>query len=444
MKGGSSMYRYQREALEKQQDRNRGYNPDKVCPPHLSQDKRYISLMGSMSHTYGNALAFMQNHIINLFPKDLFKTIHVNSKIAHRQIRSTGYEYTKKTKPMIIFRPRIADVNDERFLKGTTLIERHGDLYSTWGSTNLQPFMNDPEHDISVKFQLNRSILYMDVVLIFSTLMQQIDYVHYLQNAIRLNIPHSLHTCFESYLPQEMLKIISDISGVPLYDEDNSTRTFLKYMEGNSAYPITYKLQGSSGTREFYRYYPVNIDTIIGDLQWDEGEKSGHVMSQYQISFTVRMEFNSTGFYYIFSDKLFSEYYNLPQTYPEDTSIIPVFTDIILKEDFNLQPGWRLYNSASCRLSSKTEEICIDELLNNSIRKVLEYHRKNGLPFLEFLDIKIRRQGELLQSIKDYTIDYDTLNVTFTDPSIYHTYKFLICVNVEYVNELIKTIYNLK
>ena len=436
------MYRYQREALEKQKNYARGIDLDKVNnPPH---DIRYVSLMGSMSHTYGNALAFMQNYIINLFPENLFKTVHVNSKIAHRQIRSTGYEYTKKAKPMIIFRPRIGDVNDDRFLKGTPLIERQGNLYSTWGATNLQPFMDDPFNNISVKFQMNRSVFYIDVVMVFSTLMQQIDYVHYFQNAVRLNIPFNISTCFESYIPLEMLQIISDVVDVPLYDENNSTRTFLKYMEGNSSYPITYKLQGSTGTKEFYRYYPVNIDTTIGDLQWDEGERSGHVMSNYQVSFTVRMEFNSTGFYYIFSDKLFGDYKMLPQTYPDDTSIIPVFTDVVLKEDYDLKPGWRLYSSASCRLEDKNEVICINELLNDSIRKVLEYHRKNGLPYLEFLDIKIRKQGKLLRSKIDYEIDYDTLNVKFTSPEVYYTYKFLICVNVEYVNEFIKSIYNLK
>ena len=438
------MYKYQREAINQNSVYNRGYDPDKINIDQTSRDKRYISLMGSMSHTYGNALAFMQNHIINLFPKDLFKTIHVNSKIAHRQIRSTGYEYTKKAKPMIIFRPRIADVNEDRFLKNTPLIERQGNLYSTWGLTNLQPFMDDPYKDISIKYQLNRSVMYMDVVLVFSTLMQQIDYVHYIQNAVRLNIPFSLHTCFESYIPQEMLQIVSDITEVPLYDKDNSTRTFLKYMEGNSAYPITYKLQGSSGTKEFYRYYPVNIDTVIGDLQWDDGDRVGHVMNQYQVSFTVRMEFNSTGFYYIFSDKLFADYTNLPTTYPEDSSIIPVFTDVIAAEDYDLQPGWRLYNSASCRLEKYGEEICIDELLNDSIRKVIEYHRKNGLPYIEFLDIKIRRQGQLLSAYRDYTIDYDTMNVKFTKPDTFYTYKFLICINVEYINDFIKSIYNLK
>ena len=148
------MYRYQKDALAKQRLEKMGYRPEQILNKNkLTEDKRYVSLMGSMSHTYGNALAFMQKYIIDLFPKNLFKTVHVNSKIAHRQIRSTSYEYTKKAKPMIIFRPRIGDVNDDRFLKGTPLIERQGNLYSTWGATNLQPFILDTKNDLSVNDQ---------------------------------------------------------------------------------------------------------------------------------------------------------------------------------------------------------------------------------------------------------------------------------------------------
>lgn len=438
------MYKYQRDAIEKRNMQRMGIPIDNIDNRGPMHDKRYVALMSSISHTYGNALAFIQNYIINLFPKDLFKTIHVNSKIAHRQIRSTTNEYLKKAKPMIIFRPRIGDANDERFLKGTPLIERQGDLYSTWGLTNLMPFMNDPSKDIALKFQMNRNILYVDCLLVFSTLMQQIDFVHYIQNAVRLNIPVSLETCFESYLPQEMLKIISDISNVPMYDEKGSVKEFVSYLQGNSIYPITFKFQGSSGTKEFYRYYPVNIDTIISDLSWDDGEKVGHVMNQYQVSFSIRMEFNSTGFYYIFSDKLFNTYDNLPVTYPEDSTIIPIFTDVILKEDLNLKEGWRLYNSASCKIDHPNDSICIDELLNDSIRKVIKYHRDNGVKFFEFLDIKVRKQGNILKEGREYVIDYDTMTVIFNRQSPYYTYKFLICINVDYINEFIKDIYNLE
>lgn len=436
------MYRYE---LNRQFEKfyNSGYDPD-LIPNNKVHDKRYVSLLTSMSHTYGNIFAFVQNWLINLFPKDLFKTIHVNSKIAHRQIRSTTHEYVKKTKPIIIFRPRIGDVNDERFLKNTPMIERMTDIYSSWGGANLVSFFNDPKHDLSVKFQLNRSVFYIDVILIFDTLMQEIDYMHYIQNAVRIGHNFNLSTYLESYIPQEMLKIISDISGVPLYDGHGSTRDFLKYMEGNSNFPVTYKLQGSTGTREFYRYYPANIDTIITDLSSDDGERSGQISSDYKISFSVRVEFNSTGFYYIFSDHLFGDYKNLPTTYPEDSSIIPVFTDVILKEDLNLRDGWRVYNSASCRLDKPDDVINIDELINDSIRRVMKYHKDNGLPYFDFLDIKIRKQGKIVHDGTDYNIDYDNMSITFNNANNYYTYKIIVCVNVEYINDFIKQTLNLQ
>lgn len=429
------MYRYeQNRELEKYYN---GYDPD-LIPNNKIHNKRYVSLLTSMSHTYGNIFAFIQNWIINLFPKDLFKTIHVNSKIAHRQIRSTTHEYVKKTKPIIIFRPRIGDINDERFLKNTPMIERMTDIYSTWGSGSLISFFNDPKHDLDIKFQLNRSVFYIDVVLIFDTLMQEIDYMHYIQNAVRINHNFNLSTYLESYIPQEMLKIISDISAVPLYDGYGCTRDFLKYMEGNSNFPVTYKLQGSTGTREFYRYYPANIDTIITDLSSDDGERSGQISSDYKISFSVRVEFNSTGFYYIFSDHLFGDYKNLPTTYPEDSSIIPVFTDVILKEDLNLKDGWRVYNSASCRLDKSDDIIDINELINDSIRHVMKYHKENGLPYFDFIDIKIRKQGQIIHDGKDYNIDYDNMTITFNHANNYYTYKIIVCINIEYVNDFIK------
>lgn len=406
-----------------------------------NNENQYVALMSSMSHTYGNVLAYIQKWVLDLFPENLFKTIHVNSKIAHRQLRSTSHEFIKKSKPMIIFRPRVADSSEERFLKGTMLTERQADIYSTWGGTSLQPFMSMPEKKLAVKYQLNRSILFIDVIAIFSTMMQQLDFRHYLENAVRINQPFMLTTYLESYIPQEMLYLISQLIDIPLYDDFGSTKDFLSYMSGNSVYPVTYKLQGSSGTREFYRYYPANIDTVISDISTDDGEKNGHVLSNYQLSFTIRVEFNSTGLYYLFSNKI--PKIDMPVTYPENTTIIPIFTDIKLKEDLNLRDGWRLYNRASCRLDGPGDIINIKELMNQSIMKVIDYHKANGLPLIDVIDIKIRKQGELISPIKDYVINWDTLDITFPTGSEYYTYTILVCANIDYINELIKTLHNL-
>lgn len=437
------MYRYQIDNIQKEIDEAYGKSLKPIPPQHMTNpDKRYVSLMGSMSHTYGNVLAWVQNYVLDIMPKDTFKTIHVNSKIAHRQIRSTSHEFLKKARPMIIFRPRIAGIDEDRFLKGTPLIERQTDIYSTYGGTSLQPFFEDVNNDLCIKFQQNRSILYVDVIMVFSTLMNQIDYVHYLQNAVRWDHPFMNKTYLESFIPQEMLKIVSDITDTPLYDKDGSTKTFLTYLEQNCDTPVTYKLQGSSGTKEFYRYYPASIETTFSGLDWDDGEKVGHIMNSYQISFNIKLEFYSTGLYYIFSDKIHD--LNLPTINMDNSKIIPIFTDVITKEDLNLQPGWHLFNKASCRLEKEYDRININELLNNSIRAVIKYHRDNGLPLVEFLDIKIREQGRLLQECKDYKIDYDRMEVYFNNRSTYFTYRILVCINVEYINEMTKIIYGLK
>lgn len=434
------MYLYEKIALEKAENEKLMKIYEKNVDVK-EENKRYVALMGSMSHTYGNALAYMQNWVINIFPENMFKTIHVNSKIAHRQIRSTTHEFLKKSKPMIVFRPRIAGHDEDRFLKGTPLIERQNDIYSTHGSTAFQPFFEDPNHDLSIKYQMNRSVMYVDVVVILSTLMQQLDYYHYLENAVRIDHPFNLNTYFESYIPQDMLKIIGDCVDLPLYDEEGSTKDFLTYMNQNSIYPITYKLQGSSGSKEFYRYYPVTIDTRITDLDKDEGDRVGQVMSQYQISFSVRMEFNTTGFYYLYSDNIYK--INLPEVYPENSDVIPVFTDVILKEDLNLQMGWHLYNRASYRLETEDDVVEFDSMINSSIRESIDYHIKNGLPVFDFIDIKIRKQGKLIHAGNDYDIDFEKRQIRLHSQNTYYTYTILVCINIEYINNLMKTIYKL-
>lgn len=406
----------------------------------------YTSIMGSAAHTYGNVLAFMQKWILDLFPKDLFKTIHINSKIAHRQmIQSDVRAQSKKMNPKIIFRPRVMGIDEDRFLKGTDFIERHTNTMPQWGSGNLQPFMEDSDHAFSIKYLMNRSVMYIDVTCVFNTYIQMLNWISYLPNKIPVNCPGKIETCLESYLPTSLINTISDMIQLPVVDDNGCTKAFMEYMNGHSMYPITYKLSGATGNREFYRYYPINLEYWINEINGDEGEKVGQVYDKYQMTFTVRTEFESTGFYYLFGHEL--EKYKFRTVDEEEMyaneDVVPVFTDITCKEDYNLAPGWHLYNQASCRLEEVNDHINIKEMLNSSIQKAITYHLENGLPTLEFLDIKVRRQGELLHEGKDYFIDYNTMDVYFHNDTIYYTYKIIINLNVEYINSLVKELYHL-
>lgn len=402
----------------------------------------YIQCQCSTAHTFGNVTAFVQNWLINLFPENFFKTVHVNSKIAHTQLRSTPNEFLKKQTPAFIIRPRI-DWNDSaKFLNGTPIIQRQGDLYHTYGGTNLQEFFKDNKNEVAVKYQLNRYVMNFDVVLIVNTLMKQINWASYFQNACRVGTPFTLSTCLESYISPEMLKQISVCTGVPMVDFEDSNREFLRYLNSNSIYPITYKLQGSTGSDEYYRYYPANIDCLISDFNTDDGEKNGQIQDKFQITFSMRCEFYAAGFYYLFSDKI-DRISNIIID-DTDSTLVPMFTDVMLNEDIDLPMGWKLYASPSCRLESKNDSINIEGLFSTSIKTAIAFHLQRGIPLVEFFKIRVREQGRLLQYGVDWEFDPETYELKFIDCSLYYTYKILIMINVEYINELVKDVYKLK
>ena len=78
------------------------------------------------------------------------------------------------------------------------------------------------------------------------------------------------------------------------------------------------------------------------------------------------------------------------------------------------------------------------------MKSAIKFHMERGIPLGEFLKIRVRKQGNLLQDGVDFTFDPDTLKIKFHKCSTYYTYKILLMVNIEYINNLVKDIYNLK
>lgn len=402
----------------------------------------YVMCQTSAAHTFGNVTAYVQNWLTELFPPNTFKSFHVHSKIAHRQLRATNQEFIKKRKPMLAIRPRIEWNDGDTFLKGTLMASRRNDLYSTYGDTNLEPFITDDKNKIAVKYQMNRHVIYFDVVMIFSTYMQQINWSNYFLNTVRQEIPFYLETYLESYIPRDLIRMISLYSGHPIYDNNESVKDFLDYMNGISMFPITYKMKGSTGTDEFFRYYPTNIDTIITGFSADEGDKTGMIADGYSINFTVRCEFTSTGFYYLFSPKI-----ERPSTIVvnEDDNLVPIFTDVLVHDDLDLAPGWQLYTQPMCRLEDNIHDVVnLKSSVSESIINTVKYHIDHGISTDLFIDVKVRQQGKLLKKDIDYKIDYNTWDLHFYKCSTYYTYKILIMCNVKYINDTIKDIYNLQ
>ena len=406
---------------------------------------RYMSAMASSAHTYGNLLATAQKWFLSIFPNDLFKTIHVSSRMAHTQILSTPTQFVKKTKPMIIFRPRM-EYNEDTFLAKTMITERQGGgpvNSVSPGTVDLNPFLYDGNRYIDVQFSQVRRVMYLDIVMVFATLFQQMNYMDYIHAQLVENKPFDIETFLESLIPMSFINKLSELSGVPVHRQDGTVSEFLEYLNNHSFYPVTYKLAGSTGKEEFYRYYPTSILAEVKDIDKDDGESTNQVMTSYRITMSIRLEFWAPSITYLFSPKI-KDMRSIEM--PEDAALIPIYADVFNYDDMNLAPGWSVYSHASYKLDKPNDIVDFTPILTDSIICAMEYHKMNSIPYVNFIDIKVRKQGELLEYGYDYTIDYDKRTVNFIDQKgiSFYTYTIVIAIDIGYINELVKNIYHLE
>ena len=405
----------------------------------------YMSTMASSAHTYGSLLASVQKWFLKMYPSDLFKTIHVSSRMAHTQILSTPTQFLKKTKPMIIFRPRI-DYDDETFLGKTMMTERQtgGPINAlNPGTVDLYPFLYDGDRYIDVQFSQTRRVMYLDIVMVFATEIQQMNWYDYTLNQLGKNKPFDIELFLECLIPESFIKTLSDFSGIPVHGPDGTVSEFLQYLNNHSYYPVTYKLAGSTGKEEFYRYYPTSVLTEVKDWDRDQGESTNQVMSSYKMNMTLRMEFWSPMITYLFSPRIKDM---TDVDYPSDSMLIPIFADVFNYDDLNLAPGWTMYSHASYRLDKADDSVVFKPILNESIIKAIDYHLKNSIPLVNLIDVNVRKQGELLEYGTDYTIDYKTFTVKFINQRGYsfYTYTIVIAIDIGYINEVISTVFHLE
>lgn len=409
----------------------------------------YAMAYTSLAHTYGNLTSFVTEYIKQLFPKNYFKTIHVSSAIAYKQFnifQNTNREFLKKHKPMLIIRPRIETNDTDNFLYGTYLTQRITDQYMDLDFSNLQPFIEDDEKQIYMKFLLNRLNISFDVTIITETQIEQINQYTFFKNRVRQDHNFMIQTALESYVPKELLGVLSKDVNIPMIDSNGSVKTFLDYLNSHSYYPVTYKLKNSTGKDEFFRYYPVNVDSLFTGLQIDDGSKKGFISDAFTINFTLTTEFNGAGLYYYFttnSDVITEIDMSILH---DDKKIIPLFT---ISNLFNQQlpDGWNLYTSSMYVITDTTKPDVTDfsSLLNGSVSDVIKYHKEKGIPLETFIKVSVMKDNTLLDPLNgDFSVDWDNFILTTNRLNLASTYRIMIHVNTLYVNELIKSVYGFR
>lgn len=409
----------------------------------------YAAAPMSVSQTLGNVTAFITEYIKGWFPHNYFRTVNISSTIAYRYFnifQNTNQEFIKKNKPFLIIRPRLDLMNQDVFLNGSLLTTRITDNVYDRDFGNLQPFIEDKDRGIYLKFLMNRMKMYFDVSIIVESQMEQINQGIYIKNRVRQNLPFFIQTALESNIPRPIMEAIAKDASLDI----NDTKTFLDYLNSHSYYPVTYKMRNGTGNDEFFRYYPSHIDTIITDLSLDDGNKKGFIDDYYTISFTVETEFTTAGLYYYFTkqqETIQNLSISLDIGFTEDgkNKVSPMFTVVdVFNEELPI--GWNLYANPMFKVESNRypDRLDFSSLLNTSLKSAIDYQYKHGLPMDQLIGITVMRDNQKLDPVAgDYSVDFEKLELITNKVNMTSTYRLIIIVNTLYVNTLIGTLLDL-
>lgn len=437
--------------------RNHNTNPSQANPDIHLQGVQYERNVGaeygehiknttamcntSASHTYGNILSVMEKYILQeIFPPDFFKTVTLSTTLGSRQLTHLPNQLHKKAMPIMVMAPRIVfGQEDNRFLANTLINSRITNTHSFYGDGSLIPLAEDKRKGLYVHGHYNRAVMYIDVVLSFDTFNEQVNCMSLLHNMVPIGHNQFIRAPLELYIPEGFCKLIGEITDVPVKDKE-SVYKFLTYMNSIWFHPITYKLKGGSNSDEFFMYYIADIDAVFQEPQQGSGIKDGQIRRGYDITFTIRCDFNTIGYLTLNTPKL-KKQIHLP--YEDNSSIVPIFSDVINLNDFDLPVGWSLLSWPIFKLNYNENTISIDPILNQSLRAVIDHHLKFGIPMERFIRIEFRENGEILTD-ELYYIDWGNRLLKLAKPNYRRTYRLIISVSHEYVNNLIKELYDLE
>ena len=402
----------------------------------------------SLSHTIGNVTFKFTKMFKEMFGKKFFKYVHVNSRMAYTEfVKNNGREFIHKNKPILSVNPSYELDNDDIFLYNSLLVSNvYGQNYGV-GGQNLFPFIVDRKIGSVLYYMMDRIRVNFGCAIILDTYQEQMNAYAAMLYMYIPNQIYYMRTAIEIHIPHQLIQMLSIDTGIPIYDEHGSVEKFLRYLNANSCKPVTFQMKTSSGQEEFFMYYPLNIEYVFSDISISDLEKKGFVSNSATITFQMTAELNCVqAFTYVappnVKSALCSEEFRADIVVPDfkgSQLIVPIFSYENMFEDRD-KDGWKYFTSRLYKVESDKEPDVFDIssiFESTNIKDIVEYHNKYGLDNHLVMSVDVFDGiGNQLEEGKDYKFDYENLTLTTINVNTYMTYRFVIYVNNEYINDL--------
>lgn len=403
----------------------------------------------SISNTYGNIAALIQEHVESKFPNNFFKYKHMSTTFGFRFMKYRSKELEdsiyKREKPLLLIRP-IFEVpgNDDYFLQGTRITGIQEDNLFNISRGSLKPCLVDRDEGYELAYQMNRDRISFDVTVRVNTLLMQLDVYKNMQNMIPWNSPYFLDTSLESLIPRSIVSYIGKLKGMNIDKNETSVSVLLEYLQKMSRYPITYKIKNSSSTDEFFLYYNQRVLLTFSDLSLNEGNRKNMVEDDFEVTFRVSAEFNLPGLYALLGrdDKNFKRLdFTLEVVSPNDNKeFIPIFTlNKLFEDEFQYKDGYRLFTTSIIKTDeeqiNKDDTLDIKPLFTEDIIAIIKQYNFSTMMEDILFRVQLLKNNVKLEFHKDYDVDWNRMELTIHNSQPSETYRLIIYGNMVLINQ---------
>lgn len=410
----------------------------------MVQGDRFIA-NPSLAHTVGNVTFKMTNVLKNLFGPNFFKHVHIDTRMAYTDFAkfiNSRKEFIKKNKPILGIRPSVDITNDDIFLSRSLFTTNtYGMSLQTASGFNMMPLFKAPDAG-ALSYMMNRIRVIFGCSILVDTVVEQMNIFSTLVNMLEQDRPYYYRTSIEVQIPHQLMQALSVECGIPIYDEAGSSAKFLSYVNQHTCKPVTMQEKNSTGHEEFFMYYPLNIECIYTDFSRNDPDKHGMVASSAQIDFTLTCEFNTAGLFTYTprtNAKKLSEQINFEIDYRNQGIIVPMYTfnKLFMEND---DDGWRYFTSRMYRVdeSGTTDTMDLEPIFRDTnIKDLIAYHKQQGMDNHVFFNMRVYMVDKELTEGTDWKFDFDTFKLYTYKAVKDATYRFVIYVDNEYINDLL-------
>lgn len=403
---------------------------------------KFISIPSTV-HGYSVAIEYMRNWFLSKYPKDFFKTVHINGKHVLADYRYLNNRTSKQViKPAVAIVPNVnIDYNRDM----VDMIQGGMNIYTRNSAIQVDRFFNDIDNNLYIGIRVKQLEMPFNFKIRVQSRAQQLEMLEFTRIACRIGSTQTDFVDLDVHVPYDIMMALAVDAGFELIEDANGdphvkdVTTFLHYLNRYSSIPFTYKLRTINGHCEYFvrlKHCHCHINCTDG-ISIDEGERDGMLDNNFHIEFQATLHFTVP--------QLFS-YHSMEEHRIQRRELegsLGMYQIISVKPPEVNEKGWHQYLTTQWIENSKhLTTIDFNELIQaENLMKVINYNQKMGLSSAMFMDIKVYNGQQDIPIVIDWKRNIIRINEDVrekvSDIAIYTdtTYINETLINIENINK---------